>query len=50
MVVQTGGKGNLKVRGATCDWKVFKYNPQTSWGRLGGGSKHDTDLTGQRTI
>lgn len=50
MVVQIGGKGNLKVREATCDWRVFKFNPQTSWEVWMGDREQDTGLTGQHTI
>lgn len=30
-MVQIGGKGNLEVRETTCDWKVFEFNPKTSY-------------------
>lgn len=50
MVVQIKGKGTLKVRGVTCDWRAFKFNPQISWEDLDGGGKQDTGFTGQQSI
>lgn len=50
MSVQIRAKGNLKVREAACDWMAFKFNPQTSWESLFGGSEQDTGLTGHQTI
>lgn len=48
-MVRIGGLGNLKVREATCEWKVFEFNPQA--GKVWMGvSEHDTGLTGCQTV